>query len=382
MSRAQTDPRTANASSNAAPAGADAGSALKAFLAPYRADVEKELLARLPPTPAGGFAKSLANHLANPRPTRSDPYVVYDPIQHVVAAGGKRLRPILTLLACEAVCGDAHRALPTAAGLELLHTFTLVHDDVMDNDLTRRGHPTVHALWGGPIAITAGDGLYALAIEAIIDNAQHPEVDAQTVLAVTGRAARVSFEICAGQTEDILFEQSDNIDRDAYMEMIRLKTGVLISVSVEAGARLAGATPEDLERFIRYGDELGLAFQIKDDVLDLIGQEAELGKPVGSDIRAGKKTYPVLHALDVLKGADRDRLIAILRAPEEDTTATMVAEALRIIDRCGALERAAEEAAVHSHAAKDALAGLSTRAHSEARKALEAIADYVVDRRI
>ncbi len=354
---------------------------LKATLEPYRAAIEADLLARVPHVPPETFARSLDEYLAHPNAQKRDHFVVYDPIRHVLKAGGKRLRPILTLLAAEAVCGDHARALPTAVGLELLHTFTLVHDDVMDNDLTRRGQPTVHALWGGPIAICVGDGLYALAFQAIAENITRPGVDPLVVVEVARRAAQVSFELCAGQTQDLLFESADDVSLEAYMEMIRLKTGVLLAMSVEAGARMGGGDPATVAALAEYGLQLGLAFQIKDDLLDLVGDEAEIGKPVGSDVRAGKKTYPVIIALGQLDAKGRDRLLAILNAPEGETTAAMVAEAMRMMDKCGALEAADEAARMHADHAKAALAGVARPRSKAALATLAAVADYVVRRR-
>lgn len=354
---------------------------LKDALRPLGQLIEAELKTWIPEFPDGADATSLKDWLGREEPQLNPGYAVYSGIRHVVEAGGKRIRPILTLVASELVCGEPGRAVPTAAGLELLHTFTLVHDDVMDNDLTRRGHPTVHALWGGPLAITAGDGLYAMAFQAIARNAEHPDVSPDAVVRVLADAARVSFDICNGQAQDLLFERSRHVDVAAYREMIRLKTGVLLSYSIEAGARIAGADDATLQALRTYGDHVGLAFQIKDDLLDLVGDEKTIGKPVGSDIRAGKRTLPVLLALQRAEGRDADRLRTILDTPEPDTTATMVAEAIRVLDHTGALEATRHEAEQEIDAAHLALEGITEARSPAAKDLLHAIADYILNRR-
>lgn len=373
-------PETENTADPETAPGDTASRGLKARLAPYRDLVEAEMRRHMPDFPDGVHAESLDDWLARDAPKTAPGYAVYSAVRHTIESGGKRIRPILTLLAAEAVSGDPERALPTAAGLELLHTFTLVHDDVMDNDLTRRGRPTVHALWGGPLAITAGDGLYALAFIALADNAQVEGTDPADVVALSQQAAQVSFDICNGQAQDLLFEESDRVDLAAYEEMIRLKTGVLLSFSCEAGARVAGGDDKAVAAIRTYGDHLGLAFQVKDDLLDLLGSEKEIGKPVGSDIRAGKKTHPALHALEHAEAEDRDRLHAILATDEKETTATMVAEAIRIMDRAGSLDAAARHAEAHIAKAKAALDTLQARS-PDAVDLLHRIADYILTRR-
>ncbi|MBW3582079.1 MAG: polyprenyl synthetase family protein [Euryarchaeota archaeon] len=345
--------------------------ALSEALRPYRARLESEMVRGLPPFPSG---------TPDPAHVKPDETAPLHPLRHVIDAGGKRLRPLLTMLACEAVCEDADRALPTAAGLELLHTFTLVHDDVMDNDLTRRGRPTVHALWGGPLAICAGDALYAFAFDKMAQNLGTARVTPETIVHIMRRAAEVSYELSAGQTQDLLFEKRDDVTLDEYLEMIRLKTGVLIQLSVEAGARIGGGDTEQVAALSDYGRHIGLAFQIVDDLLDLVADEAELGKPVGSDIRAGKKTYPVLHALDHLGPADRARLLDILTTPEPETTPTMVQEGLSLLVEADSMEAAKVHATREVENARAALGRLDAPGGS-AIALLARVADYMITRR-
>jgi geranylgeranyl diphosphate synthase, type I len=299
----------------------------------------------------------------------------------LIAAGGKRLRPAFVYWGYRAA-GAPHRdgVWHPAAAVELLHTFALVHDDVMDNDLLRRGKPTVHALWGGPLAITAGDGLYALAMAALLDP-RHAEAETRARLAQ--RAADVCFALCAGQMRDILFEARAQVTPDAYETMIHQKTAVLMGLATEAGGIIAGASEADIADLREYGERLGLAFQVKDDLLDLEGNEAETGKPVGSDIRAGKKTYPVVHALAHLPGDARARLQVIRAAPPGATTSGMVDEAMGLLAQAGSLEAAARHAETLARESRAALSRFAER-HPDGRDALtalEGIIEHVVRRR-
>jgi len=253
----------------------------------------------LPSTPQreGAFASSLREYLDFAKARLRPSMAVYEPMRHVVDAGGKRIRPTLCLLACEAMGAPPERALPTAVGIEFLHTFTLVHDDIMDKDLLRRNRPTVGALWGDEVAITVGDGLFALAFKAFARNAEVPGVDATRALRVVREAAEASLDLAQGQALDILYAKRGDVSVEEYLEMIRLKTGVLLDFSLRAGAVLGGGSEADVRTVSRFGAPLGIAFQIRDDVLGLIGDERALGKPVGSDIKAGKRTLAVCHAL-------------------------------------------------------------------------------------
>src|SRR5581483_42494 len=201
-------------------------------------------------------------------PLHDQPSVVREPMRHVVAAGGKRIRPTLCLLAHEAAGGRAEDALPTAVGIELLHTFTLVHDDIMDKAVVRRKLPTVGALWGDDVAITVGDALFALAFEAFTSNADVPGMDPARVLAVLRRASRVSLDLAQGQTLDLLHAKRANVTVEEYLEMIHLKTGVLLEFSLASGAILAGSERAMVEGLAGFGAPLGVAFQIRDDLLD------------------------------------------------------------------------------------------------------------------
>ena len=335
--------------------------------------VNEEIDRRLPAQGAP-FARSMRGYLdmgaRRIRPT----FAVYEPMRHVVASGGKRIRPTLCLLAAEAAGGRAADALPTAVGIELLHTFTLVHDDIMDKALVRRSRPTVGALWGDEVAITVGDALYALAFDAFTSNADVPGVPPERVLDVLRRASRVSLDLAQGQTLDLLGSKRSDVTVEEYLHMIRLKTGVLLEFSLAAGAILGGADARGIQALSAFGAPLGLAFQIRDDLLDLTGDPSTLGKPAGGDIRTGKRTLMVAHAFEHSPKAKR--LAEILDAPAEATSDADVREAIRILDEAGSLRFAHAQAEAHLADAKRALAGLPSRD----LRALASLAEYVLHR--
>lgn len=335
----------------------------------------------LPPGDRGAFATSLREYLDRANRRVRPSLAVFEPIRHVVDAGGKRIRPTLTLLACEAVGGNVEHAVPTAVGIEFLHTFTLVHDDIMDKAMTRRGRPTVGALWGDDLAITLGDGLFALAFQAFATTADVDGVDPRLVARVVRRASETSIALAQGQTLDLLFARRDDVTPDEYLEMVRLKTGVLLEFSLEAGARLGGAGEDVVRGISRFGAPLGVAFQIRDDLLDVLGDPKATGKPRGADVRAGKRTLMVAHAMEALRGkSEGARLAAILSAPFEETTDAHVEEAIAILDAAGSIAHARDVAERYLADARAGLASLPKTPGGEALAALAQIADYVLHR--
>ncbi|MCS7251742.1 MAG: polyprenyl synthetase family protein [Anaerolineae bacterium] len=207
---------------------------------------------------------------------------------------GKRIRPMLCLLACAACDGDPAQALPAAAAIELLHNFSLIHDDIQDRSETRRGRPTVWVLWGIPQAINAGDALFTIARQALWRlKARH--VTLERILEVAQCFDAACLQLTQGQYLDLLFETAERVTVEEYLRMIRGKTAALLRAAVGIGARLAGHPPEDLEAF---GEMLGMAFQIQDDLLGIWGDPAVTGKPVADDLRARKKTMPIVLAME------------------------------------------------------------------------------------
>lgn len=229
------------------------------------------------------------------------PEIIYEAMRYSVFAGGKRLRPVLCLSSCELLGGDIKKALPVACAIELIHTYSLIHDDLpaMDNDDLRRGKPTNHKVYGEAIAILAGDGLLNLGYEVLVRHAlEHPE-DYERILKATNEIATASGckGIIGGQVVDIL-SQNTELTYEELKFIHEHKTAALIEASVCAGAYIAGATEEDVHALREYARLIGFAFQIKDDILDVIGEEEKLGKKVGSDREKGKFTFVNIFELE------------------------------------------------------------------------------------
>ena len=263
---------------------------------------------------------------------------------------GKAIRPTLCLLMCEALGGDLDAALPAAAGLELLHNFTLVHDDVMDDDRVRHHRPTVWALWGRSQAIDAGDLLHVLATLSVLrsgGNRASPAL-AKDATEVVMQGCRLVTE---GQHLDIAFEMAADVSVTDYLDMISRKSAALLAVAFELGAIFAGNDPATRDACRAYGRELGIMFQIRDDALGIWGDSAVTGKPVGADIRKRKKTLPIIHALATAAKPDRTRLRAMFGSndgsPDVDTTMAILARAgSRTFTEQRVLEHARQAAAV------------------------------------
>jgi len=291
---------------------------------------------------------------------------------HYPAAGGKRLRPLLATIACESVGGRSRDALPFGVALEMIHNFTLVHDDVMDEDLTRRGIKTVHAVYGIPEAILAGDALFARAFELVPQSGVH-RADVGQLSGILAKAVRLLAE---GQQMDIDFEDLRRVRPADYMKMIELKTAVLYSAAAQGGCIIGEGTRKQEEALTEYGRLVGLGFQIWDDVLDLISDEKTFGKPVLNDIRNGKKTLMVIEAMEDLRGKERDELLSTLG--NEHATQAQLVRARDILDESGMIDHAIDVANGLVNDAKKELAALP---ESKNRACLEQLAEYVVRRK-
>jgi geranylgeranyl diphosphate synthase type II len=212
------------------------------------------------------------------------PANLYDPLHYFLQLGGKRMRPILTLLATEAFGKQANDGVHAALAVELFHNFSLIHDDIMDAAPLRRGKQTVHEKWNANIAILSGDVLLVKAYECLSN--YEPSIF-KSLFSVFNQTA---IEVCEGQQYDMDFEQLNNVSEASYIEMIRLKTSVLLGCALELGAIIGGADKIAAQQIYRFGEQLGLAFQIQDDLLDLFGESARVGKQIGGDVLANKKT--------------------------------------------------------------------------------------------
>ena len=242
-------------------------------------------------------------------PYPEQPSHLYEPITYTMDLGGKRLRPVLVLMACEAVGGDINRALTPAIGLEMFHNFTLLHDDVMDKADIRRGKPTVHVKWDDNTAILSGDAMLTMATQLI---AQTP---ADVMPQVMDLYNRTAMEIYEGQQYDVDFEKRSDVTVDEYIEMIRLKTSVLLGCACKMGALIGGADEATAQLFYKVGENLGLAFQLQDDMLDVWGDEATFGKAIGGDIMNNKKTFLLINAMQRATGDHKVELSLWLSTP-------------------------------------------------------------------
>jgi geranylgeranyl diphosphate synthase type I len=311
------------------------------------------------------------NELLKPR----RPEVLYDASRHLVIAGGKRLRPFLTIKACEIVGGDPRDAIPFAAALEIIHNFTLVHDDVMDNDSMRRGAPTVHTKWGVPIAIAAGDLLFAKAFEAMTTFAPDG-MNAKRVKTCVEIATRATIEISEGQVLDVSFPNTANVTEDDYFAMVGGKTSALFKACAEIGAIAGGGKTRQVKALGKFAWDAGIAFQLMDDYLGATADEKTLGKPVGSDIREGKKTLIIIHALRKAKLRQRDRILAVLN--NHNATKQDIAEVHSLLQDIGSIDYTLKKADRYIATAKK---HLNTLPESEAKSDLFALIDYFADRK-
>ena len=289
---------------------------------------------------------------------------------------GKRVRPIMCLLACQATGGDPAQALPAAAALELVHNFSLVHDDIEDQSDLRRGRPTVWKVWGVPQAINAGDGLFILAhlaMQRLADRGAPP----QRVLRALETFDEACLALTEGQYLDLSFETRLDVDVEQYLSMIRGKTAALFGAAAQLGALVAGSNPASIARYRRFGQNLGLAFQIVDDVLGIWGDPQVTGKPSADDIRQRKKTLPIVRALEEEQKHEAKGLRDIYQ--RETIGEEAVEAALKILENLGArhyAEAMANDYYQQALAELDATGGMENEAQDDLRE----LAAFLVER--
>ncbi len=270
--------------------------------------------------------------------------------REVDAQSGKRIRPLICLLCNQAAGGKAEQALPAAAAMELVHNFSLVHDDIQDGSRYRRGRQAVWDVWGAAQAINVGDGMFVLARLALHRlAARGVPVDRQQ--AATLALDRACLALCEGQYFDMTFEDRLDIDLDQYLHMIGLKTATLLAASAQVGAIVAGATPEIVEHYHGFGHQLGMAFQIQDDILGTWGDERVTGKSTATDIRDKKKTLPVVYALNCSQERDAAGQLAQLYSQEGSLDARSIQATLDLLERTGARAYAEEMAGAYHRSA-------------------------------
>ena len=282
----------------------------------------------------------------------SSPESVYAPIRYVMEGGGKRVRPVLVLLASQALGGDSRNALPIAAAIEVLHNFTLVHDDIMDSASLRRGRATVHTRWDTNIAILAGDTMMGVMLRQLTALAEHRRFSEIVNLFTDGL-----IEVCEGQALDLELEQKDIVTPDEYILMIQKKTSSLLKVAACGGALAADAPPESVRAMLDFAVALGTAFQIQDDLLDLTADSSLLGKVSGGDIVEGKRTFLIVEAMQRCRGADAALLQEFLESG--GLPAERVPEMKSMLRRNAIFDIAEEQVAHYTEKSRSAIAHFS-----------------------
>ncbi len=252
------------------------------------------------------------NEFIDQLPYERKPQSLYDPIKYVLSIGGKRVRPVLMLLAYNMYKEDPERILMPACALETYHNYTLLHDDLMDNADVRRGVPTVHRKWDANTAILSGDSMLVLAYHRML------QCDADKQPEVMSLFTETALEIGEGQQYDMEFENRDDVTEEEYIEMIRLKTSVLLACAMKIGGILAGASAEEADNLYKFGEQVGLAFQLQDDLLDVYGDPKVFGKAVGGDITCNKKTYMLINAFQRANSEQRAELERWVSAKDFD----------------------------------------------------------------
>ncbi len=276
------------------------------------------------------------------------PDELYQPIAYILGLGGKRIRPVLTLLACELFTDNSDAAVHPALAVEIFHNFTLLHDDIMDKAPMRRNNPTVHHKWNENIAILSGDAMNIIAYQHLC------RTKTEFIPELIDIFSKVAIEICEGQQLDMNFETRTDVTLPEYLEMIRLKTAVLLATSLKIGAICGGADEKAKEKLYLFGLNLGLAFQVQDDLLDTFGTEAEFGKSIGGDIAACKKTFLYLKALEIAPKEQRQTLKKFYN----DTSITRsdkISGVLNMFNELRIKEIASEMVAYYTNAAMRAL---------------------------
>jgi len=238
---------------------------------------------------------------------------LYEPITYMMDLGGKRVRPILLLMACSLFSDDLQQAMDPAVGIELFHNFTLMHDDIMDHAPTRRGKPAVHEKWSDTTAILSGDVMLIEAYKRIMC------VDAAILPSILSIFNDIAVGVCQGQQMDMNFERQDHIHVDDYLEMIRLKTAVLLGGALKIGALIGGGSGEDAALLYTFGETIGIAFQLQDDLLDVYGDPEKFGKQVGGDILSNKKTFLLIKAQELADGETKEQLDSWLVNSQADS---------------------------------------------------------------
>jgi geranylgeranyl diphosphate synthase type I len=294
---------------------------------------------------------------------------------HLPLAGGKRLRPIIAMLVADAINGSGTRTIPFGVAIELIHNFTLIHDDIMDADILRRGVNTVHVAYGIPTAINAGDVLFARAFEILTSL----NTDSAVICKLVHEVANMVRIIGNGQQADLNFETRTDVTETDYLAMIEQKTAKMFEVSAKGGAMIAGATDTQINSMAVYGRLLGLAFQIRDDLLGTIGDTRKLGKPVGNDIKRGKKTLLIVHGLAHATSQHKRRILNALG--NKNISVSELEAVIEILRTTGSIEYAYHVADDYVLRARKLLTVLPDT-HIASKRTLQALVDYIIERQV
>jgi geranylgeranyl diphosphate synthase type I len=304
-------------------------------------------------------------------PRTGDPATLHRPIWELLDRGGKRFRPALTFLFCEAVGGQARKALTAAAAVEILHNMTLIHDDIEDQSELRRGKPCIHIMFGLPAAINSGDAMLIKVFEAAADGPLDPATKNRLVERFADRA----FQITRGQALEFELNTRQDFTDKEVVEVLRNKTGALVALACEAGAIVGGASKRELSAAAKFGESAGVGFQIVDDILNVAGDVQKYGKEIGGDIREGKRTIMAAHLIKSAPSDARNRFMSLLGRSE--ITEQEISQAIEMYRQFGSVEYAKAMAAKY---AEDALLALGKLPKREARDMLRSLAEFLVRR--
>ena len=304
---------------------------------------------------------------------KGNPKKLYDAAEHLISHGGKRLRPYMVMKSCQILKGKMSHAMPAAGAVEMVHNFTLVHDDIMDNDEMRHGVPTVHKKFGMPIAILAGDVLFSKAYQVISKS----KLSANSTNQLVSRLAKACVDVCEGQLLDVKMAEERKIPTQSeYITMIGKKTAALFDVSCAMGAICATQKIKDISNLSSFGRNLGIAFQITDDLIGVMGDPKITKKPVGNDLREGKKSLPILMAIKLAKG--KDKKIILKAFGNSKATKKNLNDAVNVIRSLGIEENVRNQALTYAEKAEKSLARYSGSAKNE----LVTLLDFVVKRSV
>ncbi len=303
---------------------------------------------------------------------RGEPKTLYKAAAHLIESGGKRLRPYMVIKSCQILGGTSGKAMFAAGAVEMVHNFTLVHDDIMDNDEVRHGVPTVHKKYGDALAILAGDVLFSKAFHTASQSAIPPKRSMELLL----RLSRACVEVCEGQVLDVMMAESKKIPTQAqYIYMIRKKTAALFDVSCAMGAICAGGGSRDIANLASFGKNLGIAFQITDDLIGVMGDPKVTKKPVGNDLREGKKSLPIVMAINRSAGSDKRAILRCFGNPGAGRRDLQ--RAVDTVRRLGIEESVRDQALRYAKKAERSLGGYG----GPAKRELVSLLDFVVKRR-